>query len=182
MKHLKFWNLIPVILFASNSYAQYSPAIEQINKFITQGKCSDAEIYARSYIQRPIMLTALGIISVDCKRNKQEAINYFNLAAAENESVAIELLNSMGISYNIPKTSITFSSDTLKIIQAPPPHTLSPAPSPRGNNIILVQPQLAAPMMIQPSFNASACIQDGGDTYCPNHPNTQIRPIYPFGK
>lgn len=162
--------------------AQYSPAIDQINNFINQGKCADAEVYARSYIQRPTMLTALGIISNDCRKNKQEAINYLRLAAAENESVAIELLNSMGVSYAAPRASTTYSGDVPQVIQAPPPHTLSPAPRPRENNIIFVQPQIAAPVMVQPGFNASACIQDGGGTYCPNHPNTQIRPFNPFGR
>lgn len=182
MNYLRFWILILSTAFVTNGFAQYSTAIEQINKFITLGKCADAEIYARSYIQRPTMLTALGIISSDCKHNKQEAISYFRLAAAENESVAIELLNSMGVSYSSPKIVNPYTADTPQVIQSPPPHILSLAPRPRENNIILVQPQIAAPVMVQPGFNSSACIQDGGGTFCPNHPNTQIRPFNPFGR
>ena len=164
------------------SYSQYSPAIEQINKFIVQGKCSDAEVYARSYIQRPTMLTALGIISNDCRRNKTEAIGYFRLAAAENESVAIEFLNSMGINYTNPQPPNNYLIEAPQIIQSPPPHRLAPAPRPREVNIIMVQPQIAVPIIVGPAFNASACIQDGGGTYCPNHINSQIRPFNPNGR
>lgn len=169
-------------LMPAISYSQYSPAIEQINKFIVQGKCSDAEVYARSYIQRPTMLTALGIISNDCRRNTTEAIGYFRLAAAENESVAIEFLNAMGVSYTNSKPINSYPNESQQIIQSPPPHRLAPAPRPRETNIILVQPQIATPVIVAPMFNASACIQDGGGTYCPNHINTQIRPFNPYGR
>ena len=171
-----------VAIFPAISHSQYSPAIEKINNFILQGKCSDAEAYARSYIQRPVMLTALGIISNDCRRNSTEAIGYFRLAAAENESVAIEFLNAMGVSYTNPRLANSNTSEPTQIIQSPPPHRLAPAPRPREHNIILVQPQVAAPVFVAPMFNPSACIQDGGGTYCPNHINSQIRPSYPYGR
>lgn len=171
------------VLLSVSGFAQYSPAIEQINKFITQGKCADAEVYARSYLQRPTMLTALGIISNDCRRNKTEAISYFRLAASENESVAIELLNGMGVSNGNLKPSRPYENEAPQVIQGPPPHTLAPPPRPREANIIIVQPQYVAPaVIVQPGFNAAACIQDGGGTYCPNHPNTQIRPFNPYGR
>lgn len=163
-------------------YSQYSPAIEQINALIVQGKCSDAEVYARSYIQRPTMLTALGIISSDCRRNTSEAISYFRLAAAENETVAIELLNAMGVNYTNSQPPNSYANETPQVIQSPPPHRLAPAPRPREANIILIQPQIAAPVIGVPIFNPSACIQDGGGTYCPNHPNTRTRPFNPYGR
>ena len=178
----KFWYIFWMAALPAVCHSQYSPAIEQINKFITQGKCADAEVYARSYIQRPTMLTALGIISNDCRRNKTEAISYFRLAAAENESVAIELLSAMGVSYINPKHQNVYESEAPQVIHGPPPHSLAPPPRPREINIILVQPQIAAPVIVQPAFNAAACIQDGGGTYCPNHPNTRIRPYSTFGR
>jgi hypothetical protein len=181
-KYINQFYLLMVFLIPSISHSQYSPAIEQINRFIVQGKCADAEIYARSYIQRPTMLTALGIISNDCRRNTTEAIGYFRLAAAENESVAIEFLNAMGVSYTNPQPKNSHANESLQIIQSPPPHRLAPAPRPRETNIILVQPQIAAPVIVSPMFNAAACIQDGGGTYCPNHINSQIRPSYPYGR
>lgn len=43
----------------------------------------------------------------------------------------------------------------------PPPHTMSPLPQPKPT-VILVPP----PVILVPSVNPYACIQDGGNVFC----------------
>ena len=142
---------------------------DEVSRLISQKDCGGAEAYARGSFQRPLIYTMLGLIALDCKNQKAQAVEYFKMAARENETVALEMLVNLGEKlvdakpkYGVPP-GVYRAPEPQEEMTLPPSHTFSPMPQPR-------QPQrqiiLIAPTVIQP-FNAAACIQDGGGTYCP---------------
>ena len=142
---------------------------DEVSRLISQKDCGAAEAYARGSFQRPLIYTMLGLIALDCKNQKAQAVEYFKMAARENETVALEMLVNLGEKlvdakpkYAVPP-GVYRAPEQQEEMTLPPSHTFSPMPQPR-------QPQrqiiLIAPTVIQP-FNAAACIQDGGGTYCP---------------
>jgi hypothetical protein len=138
-------------------------SIEIVNKFILDGKCSDAESVARGTIRPPLLHTILGLNELDCKKNRRAAVNLLTMAASEGESVAIETLSALGapiprVSKIMPDNVITERVDN---IASPPPHSMSSLPQPKAR--VLVVP---APVLVVPLYNPNACIQDGGTIFC----------------
>ena len=139
--------------------------IDEANRLIASGDCIAADIYARRNFQRPMIDTLLGMIQLDCKFDKRSAIEYFKMAAREKETIAIEMLSSLGEntaefnSKNSGVVKIYRNDEPISVLPLPPSHLLSTLPQPRA------RPQPI--IIIQPAFNAAACIQDGGGTYCP---------------
>ncbi len=161
--------------------AQPTSSIEKINYYVALGKCADAEALTRTTISGPAMQTSLGIISLDCRKSSSQAVGYFQIAASQGETVAIEYLNSMGIPFASPRPRVMENFIPLPV-QSPPPHVFSPAPQPKEINIIAIQPQVVFPPVIYQGSNMGACIQDGGPIFCPNHPNNRIIPLSPYGR
>ena len=156
-----------VCIFSGNIFAQYDKfgAIDEANRLIASGDCIGADIYARNNFQRPMVDTVLGMIQLDCKFDKKSAIEYFKVAARGKETIAVELLGSLGEStaeFNIKNSGTVnryLNDEPNSALPLPPSHLLSTLPQPRA------RPQPV--IIIQPTFNAAACIQDGGGTYCP---------------
>jgi hypothetical protein len=146
--------------------------IDEVNKLIAKKDCGNADAYARNYFQSPLIYTILGMIQLDCKNNQKSAVEYFKMAARENETIALEMLIRVGdtspetTSLLAKKNTRSFEEQLPPVMpQGPPPHILSTLPPPRQRiqTIIVPVPLQPPPMM----FNPSACIQDGGGTYCP---------------
>jgi hypothetical protein len=161
--------IIALISESSNAQirnVQLSPSdransLAHINQLISEGQCGEADGIARATVRPPLLHTVLGLVELDCRKNRQAAVNLLALAAEQRESVAIETLNSLGIQVSsatrpLEPSSIGRNSD---YVAPPPPHTLSPLPQPR-QRIVVVPP----PVIIVP--NPNACIQDGGSVYC----------------
>ena len=143
---------IILVLICSATYsgaaaAQNSSAgnIDAINQFILEGKCADAEIYARGNFQRPMFYTVLGMIFLDCRNNRKTAIDYLKLAAASNDSVAIEMLIRLGEDtsrYRAPAQRKPVEDEEY---EKPPSHAFAPPPQPRPRPqappIIIVTPR-----------------------------------------
>ena len=144
-----------------SSASERPNSLAHINQLISEGQCGEADGLARATVRPPLLHTILGLVELDCRKNRQAAVNLLALAAEQRESVAIETLNSLGIQVS----SATRPSETTSIgrnsdyAAPPPPHTLSPLPQPR-QRIVVVPP----PLIIVP--NPNACIQDGGSVYC----------------
>lgn len=146
--------------------------LDEANRLISIGDCSGAETYARANVQRPIVYTVLGMVQLDCRRNKRAAIQYLKTAALEDESLAREMLIELG---EIPpdRKTATSAPPTAREYSLPqPPPYVSPAQQQQREQqtqqVIIQQ---------QPMLNPNACIQDGGSIFCPNHPNTKIVPF-----
>ena len=144
--------------------------LDEANRLISIGDCSGAEAYARANVQRPIVYTVLGMVQLDCRRNKKAAIQYLRTAALENESLATEMLIELGE-----------KPPDLKATTTPTPREYSmPQPPPYVSQQRQQQEQQAQQIIIQqppPMLNPNACIQDGGSIFCPNHPSTKIVPF-----
>jgi hypothetical protein len=138
-------------------------SLVEINRLISAGKCGDAEATARLSVRPPLLHTILGLVELDCRKNRQAAVNLLALAAVERESVAIETLNSLGIPVPPPSRLAdprAWGSEPDPILP-PPPHTMSPLPQPKTRVIVL-----PPPVIVVPSVNPNACIQDGGNVFC----------------
>ena len=146
------------------SSAQGIGNIDEVNRLIRIHDCAGAEAYARSNFQRPMLHTIFGMIYLDCKQNRKAAVDYFRMAARDNESTAIEMLVSIGESTSEFRRSSAYQSpqqdEVAMPIENPPPHVFTPPPQPSQRR----QPQV---IIVQPLSNPSACIQDGGSTFCP---------------
>jgi hypothetical protein len=135
--------------------------LTQINQFIGAGRCGEAEALARNTVRPPLLHTILGLVELDCRKNRQAAINFLKLAAEQRETVAIETLNTLGVQvtatsrYDVPSVRSVDPDPALP----PPPHTMSPLPQPRQRVIVVPPPIVVVP-------NPNACIQDGGTIYC----------------
>ncbi len=159
-------------IIASTAYAQKSVFhhLDEANRLISKRDCSGAELYSRNNLQSPMIFTVLGMVQLDCRGNKREAVAYFKAAAKENEMLAIEQLMALG---EIPPqpNSVNFDIKAKDDPLPRPPPYISPKitqQKPESQQIIIQQP---LPMIL------GACIQDGGGLFCPNHPNTKIIPF-----
>lgn len=139
-------------------------ALEEVNRLILAGKCSEAESKARLNVQPPVLDTILGLNELDCRGNKPAAINLLKIAAASGETVAIETLATLGVSVYPPhpRPMQPPHRTTEEAPAPPPPHIMSPMPQPK-TRLIIVPPQ---PVIIIQPRNPNACIQDGGTIYC----------------
>jgi hypothetical protein len=161
---LQFLGLLSISTFAN---AQFSGSTDELNRLITIKDCAGAEVYARNNFQRPLSYTLIGLVQLDCRGDKRVAADYFKTAALENETIAVEMLLKIGEPLPTQNRSSSNTVTTTQIIQSPqiiqgpPSHTMSTLPQPRQRptQVIIIAPQ--------PIFNPSACIQDGGGTYCP---------------
>ena len=152
---------------SSIAMAQFNGSTDELNRLITIKDCAGAEVYARNNFQRPLSYTLFGLVQLDCRGDKRVAADYFKTAALENETIAVEMLLKLGEAIPSPTRSNSNSVITTQIIQAPqiiqgpPSHTMSNLPQQRQRPtpVIIIAPQ--------PIFNPSACIQDGGGTFCP---------------
>ena len=147
--------------------------IEEVSRLISNRDCVSAEAYGRRNFQRPMLYTVLGMIQLDCKGEKKSALEYFKLAARENEFVAIEMLVKLGenasdISRVVPEQPAQAIESPPMGVVLPPAHTLSRMPTQRSRPqpVIIVRPQ--PQYLIVPIINA--CIQDGGPIFCPRYP------------
>jgi hypothetical protein len=173
MKKIVRFFFIKIILsqafFVNAQYTTSNSVAEELNRLILARDCGGAEAYARTYFQPPVLHTLFGMISIDCKGNKQAAVEYFKMAARNNDSVAIEMLVRLGEASPdnriTPPPYLNSYGNQSTPVMPPPKHSFSPMPQPRQlpQQVIIVSPQV-----IQP-FNAAACIQDGGGTYCGNY-------------
>ena len=161
-------SLIGVLLINGNAAAQtssnQSTSIDEANRLISKGDCVGAEVQVRNGVPKPIYYTMLGMIQLDCKNNKTSAIEYFKLAAQENESIAKDILTQMGIRVENAKTPNSYESITSypSSLEPPPPHQFSTLPIQRPR--IYVPPPI---IVVRPMVSPYACIQDGGATFCP---------------
>jgi len=156
-------------LASTMAMAQFSGSTDDLNRLITVKDCAGAEVYARNNFQRPLSYTLIGLVQLDCRGDRRVAADYFKTAALENEIIAIEMLMKLGeplpakaqARSNPNDVNTTQIIQSPQIIQGPPAHTMSTLPQQRQRpaQIIIISPQ--------PVFNPSACIQDGGGTYCP---------------
>lgn len=145
--------------------------LDEANRLISIGDCSGAEAYARANVQRPIVYTVLGMVQLDCRRNKKAAIQYLRTAALENESLATEMLLELGEKPPDHKGTATTPTNREYSMPQPPPY-VSPTLPQREQ-----QPQQVIVQQPLPMLNPNACIQDGGSIFCPNHPSTKIVPF-----
>jgi hypothetical protein len=143
-------------------------SFDEVSRRIGAGDCNGADLLARSSFQDPMLYTVLGIIQLDCRKNKKGAVDYFMISARQNESLAIDRLILLGEAPPQPKLGILSSAADLVPLPAPPPMPSSIQAPPMT---ILISPQV----QVQPMMNLNACIQDGGPIFCPNHPNTRSR-------
>ena len=149
--------------------------LDEANRLISIGDCTGAEAYTRANIQRPIAYTVLGLVQLDCRRNKKAAIPYFKTAALDNESLATQMLIELGEPPMELRAAITAPPTAIKEYSLPqPPPYVSPArpqpeQQPQPQQIIIQQPP--------PTLIPGACIQDGGGLSCPNDPRTKIVPF-----
>ena len=157
------------LFFSALSIAQTgsSNLYDEVSRKIGLGDCSGADAIARSSFQEPMIYTVLGIIQLDCRKNKKGAIDYFMLSARQNESLAIDKMISLG--EKLP--SLNQESRTKNIIINPPLPT--PPPMPTIIQTAPVKIFITPQNNFQPISNPNACIQDGGPIFCPNHPNTR---------
>jgi hypothetical protein len=157
-----------LLLVGNNAFGQTSltQIFDQISSKIGTGNCTEAEVIARLNTAPPIQFTTLGLIQLECYKNKNAAIDFFVVAARMNESLAIEKLLTLGIS---PPQIIQKNQNTGVYLPPPPP---MPIPE-QSTQRLIITPQYQA----QPMLNPNSCMQDGGSLYCPNHPNTRIIPF-----
>jgi len=166
-KFLVIFQFISLLLIPTFAKAQFNGSTDELNRLITVKDCAGAEVYARNNFQRPLSYTLIGLVQLDCRGDKRVAADYFKTAALENETIAVEMLLKIGESLpaqNRPSSNTVTTTQIIQspqIIQGPPSHTMSTLPQPRQRptQVIIIAPQ--------PIFNPSACIQDGGGTYCP---------------
>ena len=166
-KFLVIFQFISLLLIPTFAKAQFNGSKDELNRLITVKDCAGAEVYARNNFQRPLSYTLIGLVQLDCRGDKRVAADYFKTAALENETIAVEMLLKIGESLPTQNRSSSNTVTTTQIIQSPqiiqgpPSHTMSTLPQPRQRptQVIIIAPQ--------PIFNPSACIQDGGGTYCP---------------
>jgi hypothetical protein len=166
-KFLVIFQFISLLLIPTFAKAQFNGSTDELNRLITVKDCAGAEVYARNNFQRPLSYTLIGLVQLDCRGDKRVAADYFKTAALENETIAVEMLLKIGESLPTQNRSSSNTVTTTQIIQSPqiiqgpPSHTMSTLPQPRQRptQVIIIAPQ--------PIFNPSACIQDGGGTYCP---------------
>ncbi len=151
------------LLFAQNDLFRH---LEESQRLIRSGNCSGAEAYTRVNVPPPVMYTVLGDVQLDCRNNRVAAIEYFKIAARENETVATETLIKMGVT---PPERRRVNAERATLFTLPPPLAQPQQPQ----QIIIQQPQQ------MPSLGG--CTQDGGILFCPNHPNTKSVPFNPFG-
>lgn len=157
-------------LFGLQSFtlASSSNAIDRVNEMIGKGECSKADTHARANLERPVVYTVLGFVSLDCRHDRKTAVEFFRLAARDNEDLAISMLIKMG---EVPPEPIAENRERGRQYQQPPPiqpyQTITPQ-----QQVIVQQPQ-----QVHQVQNLGACTQDGGTLHCPNHPNTAIRPF-----
>jgi len=144
---------------------QYGPsAIDEANRLISQGDCVGAEIQVRNGVPKPMYYTMFGLIQLDCRKNKASAIDYFKMAARENEGVARELLSQLGVQVESVVSSQS-AGDPMLIstpTSPPPAHQFSTLPAQRPR--VYIAPPV---IVMQPMVSPYACIQDGGSTFCP---------------
>ncbi len=150
--------------YLTHSHAQGIGSIDEVNHLIRIRDCAGAEVYARNNFQRPLLHTIFGMIYLDCRQNRKTAVDYFRIAARENESTAIEMLMSIGENTTEFGNNTTYRSPPPDYmapqIENPPAHIFTPPPQPHQRR----QPQV---IIIHPLPNPAACIQDGGSTFCP---------------
>jgi len=166
-KFLVIFQFISLLLIPTFAKAQFNGSTDELNRLITVKDCAGAEVYARNNFQRPLSYTLIGLVQLDCRGDKRVAADYFKTAALENETIAVEMLLKIGESLPTQNRSSSNTVTTTQIIQSPqiiqgpPSHTMSTLPQPRQRptQVIIIAPQ--------PIFNPSACIQDGGGTFCP---------------
>lgn len=166
-KFLVIFQFISLLLIPTFAKAQFNGSTDELNRLITVKDCAGAEVYARNNFQRPLSYTLIGLVQLDCRGDKRVAADYFKTAALENETIAVEMLLKIGESLPTQNRSSSNTVTTTQIIQSPqiiqgpPSHTMSTLPQSRQRptQVIIIAPQ--------PIFNPSACIQDGGGTYCP---------------
>ena len=161
------------VLFWNAVVSQGLNGIEEVSRLIGNRECVSAEAYGRRNFQRPMLYTVLGMIQLDCKNDKKSAIEFFKLAARENEFVALEMLIKLGenasdIGRVVIEQAPQLVENPPMAIALPPEHTLSrmPAQRLRPQPVIIVRPQTQ--YVIVPNINA--CIQDGGPIFCPRYP------------
>lgn len=143
---------------------------DEVSIKIGRGDCSGADAYARGNIRPPILYTVQGLVQLDCRRNQRAAVEYFRLAARENEVLAIDKLISLGEAVPEPVRNST----ERQTLTSPP----LPSPPPMPQQAQQLQPQkIIIQMQEQQQFQPlNVCMQDGGSLYCPNHPSTRLRP------
>ena len=163
-----------IILFLKVTFAdtQDYKYLDEVNKKIITKDCAGAESYARRFIQPPILFTVIGLVKLDCLGDKRSSIEYLKIAARENETIAIEKLIALGESPPpVMRPSVKNPEMNLLALPAPPPMPPIIFP-PQASPQVIIQQQ--APVMLP---NPAACIQDGGGTFCPNHPNSAYKPF-----
>lgn len=121
--------------------------------FIQSGNCGEAEAYAYRNFREEYLDWMLGNVAIQCRRDRQRAIQYYRAGARVNDKFSHLSVRSL-----------------IELGEKPPEPTTryiaAPIQRQQPQQIIIQQ---------QPMNNPNACIQDGGGIYCPNHPNTRRR-------
>ena len=125
--------------------------------FIQSGNCGEAEAYAYRNFREEYLDWMLGNVALQCRRDRQRAIEYYRAGARPNDKFSHLSVRSL-----------------IEMGEKPPEQTTRyvTTPTPQPQQIIIQQ---QAPVMM-PKLNA--CMQDGGSLYCPNHPSTRPRPVF----
>jgi hypothetical protein len=121
--------------------------------FIQSGNCGEAEAYAYRNFKEEYLDWMLGNVAIQCRRDRQRAIQYYRAGARANDKFSHLSVRSL-----------------IELGEKPPEPTTKYIAAP----IQRQQPQQII-IQQQPMNNPNACIQDGGGIYCPNHPNTKRR-------
>ena len=132
-----------------------------LTELLEKNDCKGAEKYVNNMVvdnqnQRTYFI---GVVHLGCWKNRKRAVEYFKLGAQNGDQGAINTLIELG--EPVPERPKIIYID--RVIASPP----SPPPQPQPQQIIIQQ----QPQMMNPA----ACIQDGGGTFCPNHPNTRMK-------
>jgi len=154
--------LLLIFIFCSSAYARQPSFFDKLSFKIGSGECMEAEVMARKDLTPPLLYTALGIINIDCKKDKREAIKFFNMAASLQETLAITKLTSLGEPLPIANNK---ASNQIIIQNFPLPPPMPPTTISTPQPTIILQPQIN----IERQSNPNACIQDGGGIFCPNY-------------
>lgn len=128
-----------------------------MNDFIKSGNCKEAEEYAYRNFRAEYLDWMLGNVALECHKDRKKAIQYYRAGARPNErysDLSVRSLIEMGE---------TPPEQTTRYITTP-----TPAQQPQQ---IIIQQQA-------PAVKGGVCIQDGGGTFCPNHPNSKFIPVY----
>ena len=145
--------------FCSTVFAFGKQNYDAFMGFMNTGKCDEAEQLVDKFFKKDELFFFLGAISQYCRKDKSKAIQYYKTVIRMNgkdSDSAIRALIELGETPPEPTNNYGAASNPP---QKPPQ--------------IIIQQQQAPVIM----GNPAACIQDGGSTYCPNHPNTVIKPF-----